>query len=86
MTSSPAKQSPQVRKFEEKLRRKEAKQTQKIDCFSEKLEAMIREGQAALGSRVEVEMDSEGEGSDVDEGYFEAEETKIDSGHWGRWS
>ncbi|KIX02506.1 uncharacterized protein Z518_08447 [Rhinocladiella mackenziei CBS 650.93] len=60
--------SPAVRKFEQKMRRKEARQDQTMNRFNAQLQAMIREGQQALGSKVEVEvLDS----ADIDEGYEE---------------
>lgn len=59
--------SPQVRKFEQKLRRKEAKQDETMDRFNLHLQAMIREGQQALGAKIEVV-----DGTNVDdEGYEE---------------
>ena len=80
--STPPKQSPEVKKFEQKLRKKAAKQDQSMSKFNDRLQAMIREGQAALGSRVEVEM---GDDEDVDEGYYEDGDGKFYAGH-GRWS
>ncbi|OAP60488.1 hypothetical protein AYL99_05490 [Fonsecaea erecta] len=70
LTTSP-KQSPEIRKFEQKLRRKEAKQDATMNRFNMQLQAMIKEGQAALGSRVEVEIEDYHNGGDVDEGYFD---------------
>ncbi|OAL35098.1 hypothetical protein AYO20_05575 [Fonsecaea nubica] len=67
-TTSP-KQSPEIRKFEQKLRRKEAKQDATMNRFNMQLQAMIKEGQAALGSRIEVE-DYQND-RNVDEGYFD---------------
>ncbi|KAK4935366.1 hypothetical protein LTR10_023570 [Elasticomyces elasticus] len=62
--------SPEVRKFEQKLRRKEAKQDQTMNRFAAQLQAMIREGQEALGARIEV-VDGDGADTEVDEGYGE---------------
>ncbi len=39
--------------------------------FNAQLQAMIREGQQALGSKIEVEIDGEVEDDDVDEGFYE---------------
>ena len=50
------------------MRRKEAKQDETMNRFNAQLQAMIREGQQALGSKVEVEVV---DGTDVDEGYEE---------------
>ncbi|KAI1618880.1 hypothetical protein EDD36DRAFT_460518 [Exophiala viscosa] len=65
--------SPEVRKFEQKLRKKEAKQDQTMNRFNAQLQAMIREGQEALGARIEVVDDGDGTDTDteVDEGYEE---------------
>ncbi|OQV09516.1 hypothetical protein CLAIMM_13631 [Cladophialophora immunda] len=70
VTTSP-KQSPEIRKFEQKLRRKEAKQDATMNRFNMQLQAMIKEGQAALGSRIEVEVEDYQNNGDVDEGYFD---------------
>ncbi|KIX95490.1 uncharacterized protein Z520_08610 [Fonsecaea multimorphosa CBS 102226] len=65
------KPSPEVRKFEQKMRRKEAKQDATMNRFNMQLQAMIKEGQEALGSRVEVEIQDYQNDGDVDEGYFD---------------
>ncbi|OCT51473.1 hypothetical protein CLCR_08421 [Cladophialophora carrionii] len=80
-TSPSQKQSPEVRKFEQKMRKKEAKQDQTMNRFNYRLQAMIREGQAALGSRVEVEMGDED--VDLDEGYYEDRDVKGGIRAWG---
>ncbi|EXJ80843.1 hypothetical protein A1O3_07129 [Capronia epimyces CBS 606.96] len=67
-SASISQPSPEVRKFEQKLRRKEAKRDETMNRFNSQLEAMIREGQQALGSKIEVEID-DGADLDVDEGY-----------------
>lgn len=70
-TASPqAKASPEVRKFEQKMRRKEAKQDESMNRFNLQLQAMIREGQQALGSKIEVDLLGDAD-VDVDEGYEE---------------
>ncbi|KAL2403972.1 hypothetical protein ABEF95_001608 [Exophiala dermatitidis] len=56
--------SPEVRKFEQKLRRKEARQDETMNRFNAQLQAMIREGQQALGAKVEVELVDEDEDDD----------------------
>jgi hypothetical protein len=72
-----AQPSPEVRKFEQKLRKKEAKQDQTMNRFNAQLQAMILEGQQALGAKVEVVDDA---GVDVDddedEGYEEGSRVK----------
>lgn len=78
-TSTSANQSPEVRKFQQKLRRKEAQKDQSMDWMNEQLQAMIKQGKQALGSKIEVEGEVEeedyGEGvdgpGDIDEGYEE---------------
>ncbi|KIW55656.1 hypothetical protein PV05_04387 [Exophiala xenobiotica] len=67
--------SPEVRKFEQKLRRKEAKQDHTMNRFNAQLQAMILEGQQALGSKVEV-VDDAGVDVDEDEGYGEGSGVK----------
>ena len=62
--------SPEVRKFEQKLRRKEMKQDKTMNRFNAQLQAMIREGQQALGAKIEV-VDGDGTDTEVDEGYEE---------------
>ncbi|KIW67000.1 hypothetical protein PV04_06278 [Phialophora macrospora] len=80
-TSPSQKPSPEVRKFEQKMRKKEAKQDQTMNRFNDRLEAMIREGQAALGSRIEVEIGDED--VNLDEGYYENGEEKGGVLGWG---
>ena len=67
--------SPEVRKFEQKMRRKEAKQDHTMNRFNAQLQAMILEGQQALGSKVEV-VDDAGVDVDEDEGYGEGSGVK----------
>ena len=67
--------SPEVRKFEQKMRRKEAKQDHTMNRFNAQLQAMILEGQQALGSKVEV-VDDAGVDVDEDEGYEEGSGVK----------
>ncbi|EXJ66744.1 uncharacterized protein A1O5_09939 [Cladophialophora psammophila CBS 110553] len=87
-TPTSPKQSPEVRKFEQKLRRKEAKQDATMNRFNMQLQAMIKEGQAALGSRVEVEVEDYQNDGDVDEGYFGDgpldRDTTKDTWSWNR--
>ncbi|EXJ90398.1 hypothetical protein A1O1_03499 [Capronia coronata CBS 617.96] len=83
--SQSPKASPEVRKFEQKLRRKEAKQDQTMSRFNAQLEAMIREGQQALGSTIEVDLEggTEADGivvvdeKDEDEGYGYGEDNVL---------
>jgi flagellar biosynthesis/type III secretory pathway protein FliH len=73
--------SPEVRKFEQKLRRKEAKQDENMSRLNAQLQAMIREGQQALGSKIEVQEFTDIEPI-IDEGYeegFHAEPVYITS-------
>lgn len=77
--STSANQSPEVRKFQQKLRRKEAQKDQSMDWMNEQLQAMIKQGKQALGSKIEVEGEVEEEDDDdgvdrrgdIDEGYEE---------------
>lgn len=78
------KPSPEVRKFEQKLRKKEKVQDRTMNNFNDRLQEMIREGQAALGSRVEVEMEEDDEDEDLDEGYYEDGYRKSTSAAWQR--
>ena len=76
MTHNPSPQSPEVRKFQQKLRRKEAHEDESMARLNEQLKAMIKEGKQALGSKIEIDEygDGEGEGDEdeeVDEGYEE---------------
>ncbi len=75
--------SPDVRKFEKKMRKKEAKQDKTITHFNDRLQEMIREGQAALGSLVEVEMEDDDD-DDLDEGYYEDKDRKGAAAAWQR--
>lgn len=67
--------SPEVRKFEQKLRRKEAKEDESMRRLNERLKAMITEGKQALGSKIEV-LDGCGADEDIDydEGFVDGEE------------
>lgn len=64
-----APSSPEVHKFEKRIRRKERKEDESIQRLNKQLQDMIREGKEALGTRIEIEDDS-----DVDEGYGEGTE------------
>jgi hypothetical protein len=61
--------SPDVQRFEKKIRRKERKEDENIQRLNKQLQDMIREGKEALGTRIEVEDDP-----DEDEGYGEGTE------------
>ncbi|KEF59195.1 uncharacterized protein A1O9_04039 [Exophiala aquamarina CBS 119918] len=65
--------SPEVRKFEQKLRRKEAKEDESIRRLNEQLKAMIQEGKQALSSKIEV-VDGSDEDIDCDEGFVDGDE------------
>ena len=73
------KPSPEVRKFEQKLRKKEAKQDETMNRFNAHLQAMIREGQRALGSKVEVEFVGE---SEDEAGNGQGEGNRDGNGDW----
>ena len=47
--------SPEAQKFVAKLRRKEVEENREMSRLNAKLQAMIREGKEALGTKVEVE-------------------------------
>jgi hypothetical protein len=61
--------SPEVQKFEKKLRRRERKEDENIQRLNRQLQDMIREGKEALGTTIDIE-DEE----DEDEGYEEGVE------------
>ena len=46
--------SPEVRKFQAKLRKKQDKEDRELQTMNERLKALIKEGRQALGSTVEV--------------------------------
>jgi hypothetical protein len=60
--------SPDVVKFEKKIRRKDQKQDESIWRLNQQMQDMIKEAQQALGSKVEVmdEVDDEGYGEGLD--------------------
>jgi hypothetical protein len=62
--------SPDVLRFEKKLRQKERAQQDSIDRLSQQTKDMIREAREALGTRIDVEDEAEME----DEGYGEGTE------------
>ncbi len=64
-----AASSPDIYKFEKKIRRKERKEDESIQRLNKQLQDMIREGKEALGTTIEIEDDSE-----LDEGYGEGTE------------
>ena len=59
--------SPEVVHFEKKLRRKEHVQNENLRKLNQQLRDMIRQGEQALASRIEVESGTEWH----DEGYIE---------------
>lgn len=61
--------SPEVEAYQRKKRREEKKHDETIRRLNAQLQDMIREGQQALGSRIEV-FDEE---TETDEGYHEDE-------------
>lgn len=61
--------SPDIYKFEKKIRRKERKEDESIQRLNKQLQDMIREGKEALGTTIEIEDETE-----VDEGYGEGTE------------
>ncbi len=68
--------SPDVYKFEKKMRRKERKEDESIQRLNKQLRDMIKEGKEALGTTVEIE-----DNSDVDEGYAEGSEI-MEANKW----
>jgi hypothetical protein len=61
--------SPDVQRFEKKIRRKERQEDESIQRLNKQLQDMIKEGKEALGTRIEIEDDP-----DEDEGYGEGTE------------
>jgi hypothetical protein len=61
--------SPDVQRFEKKIRRKERKEEESMQRLNKQLQDMIKEGKEALGTRIEVEDETE-----EDEGYGEGTE------------
>jgi hypothetical protein len=66
--------SPDVQRFEKKIRRKERKEDESIQRLNKQLQDMIKEGKEALGTTVEIEDDP-----DEDEGYGEGTEVMAAS-------
>ncbi len=66
--------SPDVQRFEKKIRRKERKEDESIQRLNKQLQDMIKEGKEALGTKFEVEDDP-----DEDEGQGEGNETMAAS-------
>lgn len=58
--------SPEIEQYRRQKKREEKRQDESFRKLNSQLQDMIREGQAALGSKVEVDHDH-----DTDEGYFE---------------
>ena len=72
--------SPEVGKFEKKLRKKDDRQDQSIKRLNQQMQDMIREAQQALGSRVEVveDLDQDLESDSGGEGYVpDAEQEEV---------
>jgi hypothetical protein len=74
-TSQTTQTSPDVQKFERKLRQKERAQQNSIERLSQQTKDMIREAKEALGTRIDIEDDAEVE----DEGYGEGTELMSES-------
>jgi len=64
--SSPA--SPEIESYQRKRRKEDKRQDQSLRRLNAQLQDMIREGQQALGSKIEIVDDH-----DTDEGYFDDE-------------
>jgi hypothetical protein len=67
--------SPEVQKFERKLRQKERAQQDSIERLSRQTKDLIREAREALGTRIDIEDEAEIE----DEGYGEGTELMSES-------
>jgi hypothetical protein len=67
--SSDTTASPDVQRFEKKIRRKERKEDESIQRLNKQLQDMIKEGKEALGTTIEIEDDP-----NEDEGYGEGTE------------
>lgn len=74
--SSSAPPSPDVQRFEKKIRRKERREDESMQRLNRQLQDMIKEGKEALGTRIEVEEDR-----DEDEGYGGGAEL-MDTSKW----
>ena len=57
-----APNSPDVERFAKQIRRKERREDESIQRLSKQLDDMIKEGKQALGTRIEVEDDTEEDG------------------------
>lgn len=68
--------SPDVQRFEKKMRRKERKEDESIQRLNRQLQDMIKEGKEALETRIEIEDDT-----DNDEGYGEGTEV-MEASKW----
>ena len=76
--------SPDVLKFERKIRSKERKEDENIRRLNQQLKDMIREGREALATRIDIEDESETEPED--EGYVEGdEEDRPSHGRIHKW-
>lgn len=60
--------SPEIETYQRKKRREDKKQDESIRKLNAQLQDMIREGQEALGSKIEIV-----DGESIDEGYYEGD-------------
>jgi hypothetical protein len=68
--------SPEVVKFESKMRKRDQRQDRSIHRINQQIQDLIKEGQQTLGSRVEVDDEVD------DEGYEEGREMTPEFGRW----
>ena len=66
--------SPEVQRFEKRIRRKERQEDESIDRLNRQLQDMIKEGKEALATTFEI-----GDDFDEDEGYGEGSEDMVTS-------
>jgi hypothetical protein len=71
--------SPDVHRFEKKIRRKERRDDESMQRLNQQLQDMIKEGKAALGTRIEIE---EGEEEDDDDEGYEAGNEMMGASKW----
>ncbi|MCJ1253770.1 hypothetical protein MMC24_001583 [Lignoscripta atroalba] len=70
-TTSPA--SVEAKRYAAMVRRREHEEDRNLRRLNKQLKAMIKEGKEALGTRIEVDIEGEGEET-LDEGYAEGED------------
>lgn len=75
--------SPEALKLAAQMRRRDEEGERELGRFNKRLKDMIREGKEALGSKVEVFEEGEGE-EVVDEGFVDGDGDEVGLGG-GKW-